>query len=226
VLGNQMADLLTILAESVGGAVYGDENGKVVFRGLDWQIHLPSDPVDYTVGNVDPSDIAPVSWRMSDRREDFVTQVIVGRETDATPLTFDSGTGQREYGVETWEATDLICSSSTQLQRVGLRILRTRGFGSARRVDGLTLNAQQASDVGRDLMWRVDPFVPYRLRCRHESSHGLVFDQKMFVTGVTHRMTPGEWECELNLDSSTPWEAVAGSWDEAAWDKNVWSATV
>jgi hypothetical protein len=51
VLGDQAADLLAITAESVGGAVYGDENGRVVFRGRDWQLYPPDEPVAWTVGN-------------------------------------------------------------------------------------------------------------------------------------------------------------------------------
>lgn len=51
VLGDQTADMLQVTAESVGGAVYGDEAGRVVFRGRDWQLFEPDEPLDGTIGN-------------------------------------------------------------------------------------------------------------------------------------------------------------------------------
>ncbi len=226
VFGNQIADLFGVLAESVGGAIYGDENGAVVFRGRDWQMHDPDEPVHFTIDSVTGLGKAvPTAWRMSDRREDIVTQVVIGRETDAEPTTFDSETGQRLYGIETWQADDLVCSSASQLTRLASRLFRTRGFYSGRRVDGVTLNA--ATDpLTMGLMYTLSPFIPHRLRCRLELERGVIFDENMFVTGITHRMLPGEWECDVSLDRSQPWETVAGRWDDpyqGYWDLNTWS---
>ena len=198
-----------------------------MFRGRDWQTHFPDEePVTATIGNGSTSDISPVGWRMSNRREDIVTQVVIARETDETPVEYNSATGQTLYGIETWEALDLVCTSAVQMQRVALRLLRTRGYEVTPRVDGVLFDAA-TSDAALDLMTGlIDVFLPTRFRCRHILERGEVFDLNMFATGVTHRMSPERWECDVNLDLSGPWEAVGGDWDDASWDLNVWSATV
>jgi hypothetical protein len=169
------------------------------------------------------NDAVPVSWRMSNRREDIVTQVIIGRETDDVPVTYESGAGQELYGVETWEATDLVCTSTSQLQRLALRLLRTRGYATSPRVDGVLLDAA-TGDLAATMMQIVTPFVPTRIRCRLELERGVISDRSMFVTGVTHRMTPGQWQADINLDVSSPWVSSAGRWEEASWDQSNWSA--
>ena len=51
--GGQIADLLGVVADSVGGAIFGDLDGSIAFRPRDWQIYDPTTPIDGTIGNVD-----------------------------------------------------------------------------------------------------------------------------------------------------------------------------
>ena len=51
-LGGQVADLLGVTADSAGGAVFGDLDASIAFRGRDWQTFLPGTPPDGTIGNV------------------------------------------------------------------------------------------------------------------------------------------------------------------------------
>jgi hypothetical protein len=53
-LGVQAADLMTAAADSAGGVVYGDLDGDVVLRGLDWELYSAAAPPDGEIGNVDP----------------------------------------------------------------------------------------------------------------------------------------------------------------------------
>ena len=41
-------------ADSAGGVVFGDLDGDVVFKDIDWMLYDPDDPPDGTIGNVDP----------------------------------------------------------------------------------------------------------------------------------------------------------------------------
>jgi hypothetical protein len=51
-LGGQVADQLGQVAESEGGAVYGDLDGRVAYRGRDWQTFDAGTAPDNVIGNV------------------------------------------------------------------------------------------------------------------------------------------------------------------------------
>lgn len=59
-IGGQVADLLGVIAESVGGAVFGNLNGEVAFRNRDWQVYEAGSPPDGIIGNVDCG--TPDTW--------------------------------------------------------------------------------------------------------------------------------------------------------------------
>ena len=58
-LGGQLADLLGQAADSGGGAVFGDLQGRVAYRGHDWQMYLPGTPPNGTIGNVEKGHLIP-----------------------------------------------------------------------------------------------------------------------------------------------------------------------
>lgn len=53
-LGSQGIDLMGVAADSAGGVVYGDLDGDVVYRDLNWELYASGTPPDGTIGNVDP----------------------------------------------------------------------------------------------------------------------------------------------------------------------------
>lgn len=55
VLGDQAINMFQIVADSSGGAVFGDTEGRLAFRGRDWQMFAEDDPLDGTIGNVTTS---------------------------------------------------------------------------------------------------------------------------------------------------------------------------
>jgi hypothetical protein len=224
-LGDSTANMLRIVADSVGGAIFGDTLGRVVLRGRDWQVWQTGDPTDATIGNIDPGDVAPVSWLPSNQRVDVITQVQLARNSDAAPTVWDDDEGQALYGVEPFQALDLVCSASAQLERLALRLFRTRGYTTTPRIDAVHMDAA-TSDDALNLLVAVDPFLPSRYSCNLELERGQVFDRDMLVTGVRHHMAPDVWEADINLDLAEPWEAVGGDWDYAYWDRNVWSEAV
>lgn len=79
-LSGQVADLLGQAADSAGGAVFGDTEGRVAYRPRDWQTYPIDEPVDGTIGNVDPDDVCPTQWERPFDRADISTRVIIGRE--------------------------------------------------------------------------------------------------------------------------------------------------
>jgi len=226
--GQQVADMFAIVAESTGGAVYGDTEGRVVFRGRDWQMFYPADPVDATIGNGGGDTVCPSEYQLAHRRDDLVTQVVIGRQdVDVEPFTFDDVPGQQMYGLEVFQATDLVCSTSGQLTTIKNRMFRVRGGAtSTQRVERVLLDA--ATSAGAvDVATTVSPFDPVsRIRCRLILSRGVVFDAQLLVTGVRHSMTPDEWTCDVDLDNAAPFQTAAARWDDNnGWDLSTWAVS-
>ncbi|MET0415642.1 MAG: hypothetical protein ABW022_06440 [Actinoplanes sp.] len=53
-LGGQLADLLGQTADSAGGSIWGDTQGRITYRYGDWQAYDPATPPEATIGNVGP----------------------------------------------------------------------------------------------------------------------------------------------------------------------------
>ena len=220
--GKQTVDEMTQTADSAGGACFGDTAGNVCFRARDWQTYEPGDPLDATIGNIAAGEACPSSWVLSSDRQDIITQVILGRTVDPTPFTYDDLPGQSLYGIEPYTRTDLICQSTSILNTLAARILRTRGYRVTPRVERVELSAATSPEA-LDVATIATPYEPSRIRCRLLLSRGVIFDAEMFVTGVRHTITPEAWLCALDLDWAKPFESAAGRWDGDEWDQALWS---
>jgi hypothetical protein len=225
-MGGQVADLLGQVADSAGGSVFGDLEGRVAFRPRDWQTFPPGTPPDGTIGNVAPGDVCPTRWERPFARADITTRAIVGRDP-ATAVVADDPDGIAKYGIEPFERTDLLTQSDNSVSLLALRALRTRSWSTAPRVRSVSLDAATAA-AALDLMSTVDVYRPSRYRCRltYPPPRGPVFDAEYFATGVSHEVTPSSWTLELNLDVAAPYVAVGGRWDQAQWDLALWATPV
>jgi hypothetical protein len=221
-LNGQVADLLGRAADSAGGSVFGDREGFVVFRARDWQTFPPGTPYEATIGNVEPTDVCPVSWERPFARADIATRAIMGRDAD-TALVFDDTDGITLYGIEPHERVDLWTRDDVDLTTLGNRALRVLGHTNAPVVRAVTLDAG-TSDAAVDVMTMADPYEPTHYRCRLAYDRGLVFDAVHLVTGVVHDMTADRWETAVNLDLAAPYEAVGGRWDQGWWDRSLWAS--
>lgn len=140
-------------------------------------------------------------------------------------VVVDDIDGQRLYGIEPFERTDLLTERYDLLQLLARRILQTRNASTAPRVRSVSLDARTA-DNALDLMSTVDVYDPSRYRCRLQYPRGLVFDEEYFATAVAHEVTPNGWTLELNLDSAAPFAVPGERWDAAYWDNSVWADPV
>jgi hypothetical protein len=250
-LSGQAADLLGRAADSNGGSVFGDMEGRVAYRSRDWQTFQPGTPPDGTIGNVEdgspnrvtfdpfnyledgaqvvwgatvPADVCPTRWERPFARADIATRIIVGRESDPASLVqLDDLEGQLLYGIEPFQRTDLLTQHDDTLAMLARRFLNARHHTTAPRVRSVSLSAATA-DNALDLMSTVDVYKPSRYRCRLQYDRGMVFDDEYFATAVAHDVTPSAWTLELNLDSAAPFAVVGERWDSGHWDSTVWAA--
>ena len=226
VFGEQAANMLTQCADSYGGAVYGDTDGRVVTRNRDWQTYMPDTPVDATVGNIGADDICPSAWHLGHDRADIITRVILAQFGESVSRVYDDIPGQLMYGIETYEASDLICALPDELDLLAGRLLRTRSYLTGSRVDRLVINASTGRDAV-DLVTTASVFKPSRWRCRHMQSRGTIFDAELFVTGIRHEISPTAWITAFDLDAAAPWVASATlGWSGGTWDRELWADDV
>jgi hypothetical protein len=219
--GGQIADMLGISADSVGGAIFGDTRGYIVFHGSGWPSYQPGQPVDATIGNIDPTDICPTGWQRPFDRADMATRVIIGRDSSSAQ-TFDDLTGQQYYGIEPFERTNLLTKSDATIGLLGQRILALRGASTAPRVRQVSFDAS-TDPTALDLMASVDVTKPSVYRCRLNYGRGLVFDANHFATAVAHEMDRSRWTLDLSLDLASPFVTAPSGWDEARWNQRTWS---
>jgi hypothetical protein len=139
-------------------------------------------------------------------------------------VILDDLEGQRLYGIEPFERTDLLTEGYDMLVLLARRVLNSRSHTTAPRVRSVSLDARTA-DNALDLMSTVDVYDPSRYRCRLQYDRGLVFDDEYFATAVAHEVTPNGWTLELNLDTAAPYAVVGERWDSAHWGTSVWGSS-
>ena len=229
-------DLLTHVAESCGGAVYGDPyTGDVVFKGQDWQGEAAGGEVEAFITNYFPAEddgilrVCPTGWERSSRRSDMTTRVrfssVTSDTDDGEPIVREwrYPAAERLYGVEKYERT-LICTTRERLDELGIRQLRIRQPNQFPRIEAALLDAATSVEA-LDLMTTVSFTGPSKVQCQLRRDGLMVFNRKMLVTGVRHRMTPTRWSCRLALDPSSVFVEVGGRWDEARWGHDEWGRT-
>jgi hypothetical protein len=226
VYDKQAVDLLDIAADSAGGAVFGDVNGKVAFRGRDWQAVGLSQPPDGTISNYpgDTTAVCAANYELSFNREDISTRVTLGRPGEV-PFTKQNVVAFRKYGEETFERTDLETYLDSDIGILRDRILDVRSPDHMPRIAAVTLDAG-ADPKAVDVLAVVSPFKPSVLRCRHRGVDGRkVFDRKMMVVGVEHSLTPdGGWSARVALDDAAPFQIGDhdGRWSDGVAATGYW----
>ena len=63
---------------------------------------------------------------------------------------------------------------------------------------------------------------PSKYWCQLRHGDDWVFNRKMLVTGVRHRMSADRWTCRLALDPSSVFYEAGGRWDRARWGNDEW----
>lgn len=217
--GSSAASELDRTAESASSYIYGDTAGRIAYRKHDFMVWSNADPPDATIGNIDGDDVCPSGWEIRFNREDITTRVIAGRQHE-TPLIMDNPDGIAEFGVETWERTDLLPLDNFELSRIGSRVLNSRSPATMPRIASVSLHASTGAGEVAELLAGASPFTPARYRCRHRAVDGrTVFDRMMLLVGIEHSISPIDgWSARLVLDDASTWRNVdnPAHWSDAA----------
>lgn len=229
-LDGKVVDLLTRCANSVGGYVFGDSDGNIVFRNSAWLGTNASRHADFTVTNdstiSEPITVCPSRWSRPNRRRDIAGRVILGVAGEDPDPPYESQEVIDGYGAEPYTIRDLWTKSSAARSDIAETILAARAPSYLPRIDSVTVYVDSDQDSAVDLATLVDVTTPSRLRCRHLAPDGsVVFDDECFATGVTHRISAEAWIVDIALDRSDPFAIATGPylWDVAEWDQAQWN---
>lgn len=217
-LGAKSVDLLDRAADSAGGGVFGTITGAIAFRPRDWQVFDPTTPIQGAISNFvgDPDAACPISWEMSWGREDISTRVLLGREGEVQ-ITREDAMDRAEFGVETFERTDLETNLDADLGIIADRVLEVRSPDHMPRIAAVNLDAATGRNVV-EVLTAANPYAPARFYCRHQGDDGrIVFNRTMMVVGVEHSLTPETWTARVALDDAKPFMVTS----TARWSNGV-----
>lgn len=224
-LGGRAGELADGSATSAGGDVFGDEAGRLRYATSGWQAYAIDDGPTAAIGNrgID-GEVCPNLWDISFARSDFTTRVNYGRSGEA-PATIDDTANRDLYGVETWDMTSMETVDTATMANLAARALRVRSFDLAPRIEAVTLDAGRAGAA--DLMATASPFTPTLYACGLVQKGRPVFARTMYVTGVAHTITAGNWTARLALDDASPWATPSNArYDTARYDQDRYSIAV
>ena len=109
--------------------------------------------------------------------------------------------GKSLYGVENFNRTDLINSTTDIFETLADRILEVRGVNSVPRIEAVTIDARTGRGIfNMELMSTAAPEKPSRYRLRLAVDERPIFDRMMFVAAVRHFIARDEWTLRISLD--------------------------
>lgn len=230
----RVVDLLTQVAESCGGAVYGGpDDGDLVFRRKDWQGYDPADdPVDGYITNflgveTDGPVVCPSGWERSWDRQDMTTRVTYTNQ-EGDEIVYRNSDAERRWGIEEYTRS-LVTVYRHDLELLAQRQLRLRGPEKFPRVEAVLLDAE-TGDSALDMM-AISTFTrPHNYRCQLRRSASFVFNERMLVTGLRHVFSADRWQLRMALDLAAPFIAEGGRWGDedrplarsGRWGRDTW----
>lgn len=221
-LSGNVADSMGLTADSEGGAVFADRDGKVAFRNRDWlRVADYATTIQASIGG-EARDVCGAQYELTRTGGDVVNDIQLTR-VGGTMQRYTDPTSIGLYRQRTFSRNDYICEDDDQIDVLGNRMLAARATGQAR-IPKLTI---QATDdlptwefiLGVDYGWRIA--VHYDPITDPIMGGTTGWTREMYVQGVSHRISPAGWTCELKVDDAEfrdadTWDGEHG-WDVARW---------
>lgn len=236
--GRTVRDELGLIADSEGGAFYGDRSGRLAYRDRNWtttdswmntvQAELLATP---TNDNLPPVDAFPTSSsvRIIELRSiatDWSRDRIVNEATLAnaggTSITTSDFDSQTKYGPRTYQRLDLI-NDNTHPEYLTERTSDImKGYADAI----LRVNNVEYTPQPDDYWFSLNAFLNWAVRVRYEHpTEHWGFTVVSHIQGLTHTITAKSWRVTFTLDQPEAFSyyrlSTAG-WDNGLWDDALW----
>lgn len=220
-LARTIADDLGVTADSEGGALFVDREGRVAFRDRDWLRTSPeATTIQATIGGP-AEDVCGAEYELIRTAGDVVNDVQVAR-SGGTMQRVENAASISAYRRRTWSRGDYVMETDADALALANRILTMRSGGQVRMtkltIRGSNDQATWAFMLAVDYGWLLEVVYTSPL------DPGVGWTRRVHVQSVEHRVTPDEWITVLEVDD--PLASSADTWDGAdGWDLALWSLT-
>jgi len=220
--------LLSLTADSEGGAWYVGPDGALHFDGLYAQIekygraepalHFSETPTDSTTLTY-----ADISLSYDG---DLVRNQISYQRVGGAVQTVSAPASQQLYGVRIESRTDFITESDVDVATIARRDLSILQ-DPEHRVEGIKLNPLDANNAdGR--LWAALATQSIALRLGalvdYTPMNQSTISRYVFIEGISHTITPDTWQIGLTFSSATAYRPQALSrWGVGTWGNTTWT---
>lgn len=240
--GRTIRDEMGVTADSEGGSVFGDREGRIVFKDRTWlatdpklsnvtanitAIHAHANelpPVDDIPDLPDAPVLCPFSlvpdWSLA-RVVNFVSLANAG----GTAQTFVDVPSQKAHGVHTYQRMDFVNRESSVLAT------RANDIMAGNADPKLRVNNTALRPMANDMdawPWLLSVFLNWAVRVWYiHPLNDWGFAVVTHVQSIEHRITTSDWESTFTLDQPmafTTFEFSERGWDVAEWDTDEWDA--
>lgn len=148
---------------------------------------------------------------------DLLTNVASFARVGGTAVQAQDNTSRALYQDKTFQRSDLICQTDTQVQ--SLANWYVAQFASPeRRVTRIDINPRETVANWSQVLGRE---VRDLVTVKRRPPGGFTISRDCHIAGIRHSARPAEWKTSFALFSATPYQ-TAGRWDYAIWDGSTW----
>ena len=223
--GNALTEL-KLVADSEGGAIWCGPNFDINFdnqygliekaRSNSQQIAFVGRSGDLGTGELVYESIATAY------DGDLVTNIAAFQRVGGTVQTADSPASRAVYGDRQQTRTDLVCQTDAQALKLARRTIALNQQAE-RRVESITFRPQgQPTPESVEAAWfylAAWLMLRSRVSVSMDTPAGTAFERSVFVSGISHNITPESWTVGLQFSSATP---LLGFFD-SLWDTGLFS---
>ena len=220
--------LLTLTADSEGGAFYCAPDGSARFDGFQAQIEKAGRTIPALHFSDAPTDAETLTYAdvTLSYDGDLVRNSITYQRVGGTAQTVTAAASQQLYGMRSESRTDLICQSDTDVAAIARRDLSILQ-DPEHRIESVRLNPLDPSNAdGR--LWAALATQAIALRLgalvEYTPQNQTTLSRYVFIEGISHTISADRWQIGLTFSSATAYRPRALSlWDVGTWGDVTWT---
>lgn len=220
--------LLTLTADSEGGAFYCAPDGSARFDGFQAQIEKAGRTIPALHFSDAPTDAETLTYSdvALSYDGDLVRNLITYQRTGGIAQTVTAAASQQLYGMRSESRADLICQSDTDVAAIARRDLSTLQ-DPEHRIESIKLNPLDPNNTdGR--LWDALATQSIALRLgalvQYTPQNQTTLSRYVFIEGISHTISADRWQIGLTFSSATAYRPQALSrWGVGTWGKVTWT---
>lgn len=220
--------LLSLTADSEGGAWYCGPDGALHFDGFHAQIEKygRADPALHFSDQVAGTSALAYSEIGLSYDGDLVRNSLTYQRVGGTAQTVTAAASQQLYGTRAESRTDLVTQSDTDVAAIARRDLSILQ-DPEHRIESLTLNPLDADNAdGRLWSSLATQSIALRLGALvdYTPMNQSTISRYVFIEGLSHSITPDRWSIGLTFSSATAYRPqLLSRWGVGTWGDVTWT---